>query len=200
LTQALSAKEGYYNMFHCGNLKTLQKPGVREALLDFHKTWYSSNIMNLCICGKFEIQQLEQWVVEKFSPVVNKEVVVPSFSEPASYPPSHLGKLVKYVPVKDEDVLSLFFVLDYSGKDHKTNPLDYFVQLVGHEGEHSLLSYLISQGWALELCTDVDHTLDYMSFFTVDITLTAKGLENSEQVIEAAFKCFQRISEAGPQA
>lgn len=37
-----------------------------------------------------------------------------------------------------------------------------------------------------------------MSFFTVDITLTAKGLENYEQVIEAAFKYFKRISEAGP--
>lgn len=100
--------------------------------------------MNLVICGKFEITQLEQWVVEKFSPVVNKEVVVPSFSEPASYPPSHLGKLVKYVPVKDEDVLSLFYVVDYYGKDHKTKPLNYFSELVGHEGENSLLSHLIS--------------------------------------------------------
>jgi len=82
--------------------------------------------MTLCICGKFEIAQLEKWVVEKFSEVLNKEVVVPSFSEPASYPPSQLGKLVKYVPVKDEDVLSLFYVLDYAGKDHKTKPLEYF--------------------------------------------------------------------------
>ena len=123
--------------------------------------------MNLCICGKFEIEQLEKWVVEKFTPVVNINVVVPKFDEPKSYPPSHLSKLVKYVPVQDKDIMSLFFVLDYFEKDHKTQPLKYFAELIGHEGENSLLSFLKSEGWVIEICTDQDHLLDCMTFFEV---------------------------------
>lgn len=38
--------------FNCGNLESLKQDGVREALLNFHKRWYSANIMKLCIVGK----------------------------------------------------------------------------------------------------------------------------------------------------
>ena len=59
--------------------------------------------------------------------------------------------------------------------------------LFGHEGENSLLSYLISEGLALELSSGYDHELWNFSTFSVDITLTKKGLENYEKVIEAVF-------------
>ena len=71
--------------------------------------------------------------------------------------------------------------------------------LFGHEGENSLLSYLISEGLALELSSGCDHELWSFSTFSVDITLTKKGLENYDKVIEAVFQYAQRIKEAGPQ-
>jgi insulysin len=71
--------------------------------------------------------------------------------------------------------------------------------LFGHEGENSLLSYLISEGLALELSSSCDHELWSFSTFSVDITLTKKGLENHEKVIEALFQYAQRIKDAGPQ-
>jgi insulysin len=72
-------------------------------------------------------------------------------------------------------------------RDFKTQPLRYMSHLFGHEGENSLLSYLISEGWALELSSSFDHELWSFSTFSVDITLTKKGLENYEKVIEAVF-------------
>jgi insulysin len=59
--------------------------------------------------------------------------------------------------------------------------------LFGHEGENSLLSYLISEGLALELSAGGDHELWAYSTFAVNITLTKKGVEHYEQVIEAVF-------------
>jgi insulysin len=59
--------------------------------------------------------------------------------------------------------------------------------LFGHEGENSLLSYLISLGYALELSSSYDHELWSYSTFSVEITLTKKGLENYDKVIEAVF-------------
>jgi insulysin len=49
LLQTLSHKDSKLHRFICGNLETLQQKGIREALLAFHKEWYSSNIMKLCI-------------------------------------------------------------------------------------------------------------------------------------------------------
>ena len=51
-------------------------------MLNFHKTWYSSNIMKLTISGKHSLEQLEKWAVEKFSSVENKNVVVPDLGKP----------------------------------------------------------------------------------------------------------------------
>jgi insulysin len=104
----------------CGNVKSLSQPGIRDSLLNFHKKWYSSNIMTLSVIGKFELAQLETWVTEKFSPVVNKEVVLPDLSEPKPYPVSHLSKFISFFPVKDEDKMTLLYFLPYCQKDHKT--------------------------------------------------------------------------------
>lgn len=79
------------NTFQCGNKKSLRQPGVRQSLLEFHKKWYSSNIMALAIISKHKLASLEKWVKEKFSAVKNKHVVLPDLGEPAPYPKENLG-------------------------------------------------------------------------------------------------------------
>jgi secreted Zn-dependent insulinase-like peptidase len=49
------------------------------------------------------------------------------------------------------------------------------------------LSYLISEGLALELSSSGDHELWSFDTFSVDITLTQKGMAEYERVIEAVF-------------
>ena len=70
--------------------------------------------------------------------------------------------------------------------------------LIGHEGENSLLSYLISEGWALELSSYPDHELWAFSTLYVDITLTKKGMAEYEKVIEALFAYTRMLAEKGP--
>lgn len=71
--------------------------------------------------------------------------------------------------------------------------------MFGHEGPNSLLSYLKSEGYAYELGAGGDHELWSYSSFMVDISLTKKGMENYEKVVEAVFDYAARISDAGPQ-
>jgi len=161
---------------------------MRDSLLAFHKKWYSSNIMTLTVSGKHDLDSLEKWTKEKFTPVENKDVTVPNLGDPAPFPKERCGNMVKFVPVQDKDILTLYWVLPYCQKEYKSKPLDYLSHLFGHEGENSLLSYLISEGLALELSAGGDHELWSFSAFEVTITLTQKGLENYEQVIEAVFQ------------
>lgn len=155
--------------------------------------------MNLTIVGRHEIDQLEQWVTDKFSPIENKNVVIPDLGTPNPFPKENLGKFVKFVPVKDKDILTLLWILPYIQSDIKAQPLGYFAFLFGHEGKNSLLSYLKSEGLANELSAGGDHELWSYSNFYIDISLTKKGLQNYEQVIEAVFQYANRIREVGPQ-
>lgn len=42
---------------------------------------------------------MEEWVHEKFSPVIDKNVTVPDLGNPKPFDERNLGKLVKFVPV-----------------------------------------------------------------------------------------------------
>ena len=49
------------------------------------------------------------------------------------------------------------------------------------------MSYLKSEGWALELGAGDDHEMHAFSTFSINITLSSKGIEEYEKVIEAVF-------------
>ena len=70
-------------------------------------------MMSLAVTGKHDIEQLEQWVVNKFSDVKNKNVELPDLGTPTPFPPENLGKLVKFVPIKDKDVMTILWNLPY---------------------------------------------------------------------------------------
>lgn len=47
--------------------------------------------MKLVVSSNSSIEELEKLVVEKFTPIANKDVEVPSLNEPKSYDESNLG-------------------------------------------------------------------------------------------------------------
>lgn len=104
LLQTLSHEDSTLHRFNCGSLESLKQEGIRETLLNFHKTWYSSNIMKLTVSGKHSLEQLEEWAVKYFSEVENKNVVLPDLSQPSKpFSESNLGKIQRYKPVQDKD-------------------------------------------------------------------------------------------------
>ena len=147
-----SNPESAMNRFMCGSLESLKKEGIRDNLLNFHKKYYSSNIMHLVVTGKHTIAQLEQWVVSKFNPVVNKNVVPPDYSVPKlPFDVSNLGQIAHWRPIKDKNSLELYYCLPYVEKQYTTKPLHYFSHLMGHEGENSILSYLKKEDLAVDI-------------------------------------------------
>lgn len=55
LLQQNTNPKSLLNRFNCGNLETLNAPGIREELLSFHKKWYSANLMSLVLTSKHSL-------------------------------------------------------------------------------------------------------------------------------------------------
>lgn len=47
--------------------------------------------MKLVLTGKHDIEQMEKWAHERFSSIVNKDVVIPELGDPAPYDDKNLG-------------------------------------------------------------------------------------------------------------
>lgn len=70
--------------------------------------------MRLVISGKHEISELEKLATELFSPIINIDVELPNLGAPAPYDEKKLSHVYKFVPIKDKDIISLYWFLPYT--------------------------------------------------------------------------------------
>ena len=196
----LSHEESRLNRFGSGNFESLRQEGIRQQLLAFHQKYYSANIMDLVVSSQHSLDQVEEWVREKFSVIENKNLELPNLAEPKlPFTAENLGMIVRFKPVQDKDSLEIFWILPYCENEFKTKPLRYFSHLFGHGGENSLLSYLKLRGFAMALTTKHEYYLQTFSTFRIEISLTQKGLTQYEDVLRAVFQYAKSVRDAGAQ-
>ncbi|XP_013766820.1 insulin-degrading enzyme-like [Pundamilia nyererei] len=193
-----------FSKFGTGNKLTLEtrpsKEGVdvRQELLKFHSTYYSSNLMGLCVLGRESLDDLTAMVVKLFGEVENKNVPVPEFPE-HPFQEQHLKQFYKVVPIKDIRNLYVTFPIPDLQQYYKSNPGHYLGHLIGHEGPGSLLSELKSKGWVNTLVGGQKEGARGFMFFIINVDLTEEGLLHVEDIIFHMFQYIQKLRTEGPQ-
>ncbi|KAK7901181.1 hypothetical protein WMY93_017950 [Mugilogobius chulae] len=193
-----------FSKFGTGNKLTLEtrpcKEGIdiRQELLQFHSTFYSSNLMGLCVLGRESLDELTTMVVNLFGEVENKNVPIPEFPE-HPFQEEHLRQFYKVVPIKDIRNLYVTFPIPDLQKYYKSNPGHYLGHLIGHEGPGSLLSELKSKGWVNTLVGGQKEGARGFMFFIINVDLTEEGLLHVEDIIFHMFQYIQKLRTEGPQ-
>ncbi|MEX2365272.1 MAG: insulinase family protein, partial [Pseudohongiellaceae bacterium] len=139
--------------FSVGSLETLRDDGegsLRNALLNHYGENYSANIMSLAILGAGSLDELEALAREYFSAIPNRRVSRPGTDEPL-FTPGTLPARLDIKPVRDVRSLSYSFPIPVVRPYYKSKPLNYLGNVIGHEGEASLLSLLKDRGWVNSL-------------------------------------------------
>lgn len=200
------SKPGHdYGKFGTGNKKTLledaREKGIepREALLKFHKKWYSSDIMSCCIVGKESLDALESYLgTLEFDAIENKKVTRQVWKE-FPYGPEQLGKKVEVVPIKDTRMLSISFPFPDLNTEYLSQPGHYISHLIGHEGPGSLLSELKKRGWVSSLQSDSHTQAAGFGVYMVTMDLSTEGLEHVDDIIQLMFNYIGMLQAAGPK-
>ncbi len=103
--KSMSRSDHPLNSFSTGNLETLGKvpesrgTNIRDLMIDFYQTHYSSNLMRVAIYGAESLDQLEEWAIAKFPDIPNKEI--PRIVYPSDpFGPEQVKKVVEIVPVR----------------------------------------------------------------------------------------------------
>ncbi|XP_037080309.1 insulin-degrading enzyme-like [Pollicipes pollicipes] len=187
-----------HRKFSTGSRETLDRPDVRERLLQFHQQWYSANIMGLVLVGKEELDVLEAMAVDLFSAVEDKGVEAPSWPEhPCG--PEQIGTCLRVTPVKDLRKLKLHFPVPDLHPWYRTNPGHYVGHLVGHEGPGSLYAELKRLGWATSLVGGPSGPVRGYQYMYVSIDLTEEGERRVGEVADHVFQYLALLRQEGPQ-
>jgi len=180
-------------------LRDRESASAREKLIAFYEQYYSSNIMALAVLGAQSPDQLEAWVVERFSQIPNKNIEVPVFDRPylnAELLPARINIL----PEKDHNNLGFQFPIPSTKKEYRSKPIHYIANLLGHEGEGSLLARLKQRGWADGLSAGVGFMDDINGTVSLSIQLTEEGLRHVERIGELLFQTIALVESSGIEA
>ncbi len=187
----LSREDHPYNSFSTGNLGTLE--GIqREEFINFFNQYYSANLMGLALTGNASLDQMEAWVREYFSPIENKGVERIRFEE-RFLEPIEAARIVYNDPVVEAQDLSIIFNIPSMRHRYKGKSAELLSYVLGYEGEGSLLSKLKEQGLATGVYAYPSYTTDDFGILYTGASLTPKGLENYEQVLEVFFSYFELL-------
>lgn len=199
--QEVMNPEHPFSQFSVGSLESLaDRPGsaIRDELLSFYDKYYSANMMRLVVLGSESLDELEDLVQPLFSPVPNK-----SFQHaPIAAPMFANGVLPMEVEVKPQATLRQlkvsFPIADYRS-EYKAKPLSYLSNLVGHEGEGSLLSQLKAEGLAEGLGAGLGLAWRGGALFSISVSLTEEGDVNQQRVLQLLFSYLEMLREQGPK-
>ncbi len=190
-----------YSQFTVGSLESLaDRPGspVRDELISFYEKHYSANVMRLVVLGSQSLDELQELVVPMFTPVLNK-----SFEHSKIEAPFFTGEeLPMFVQVKPQATLrelSVNFPIDDYRAQYREKPISYLGNLVGHEGEGSLLSQLKEYGLAEGLSAGSGIAWRGGSLFSINISLTKKGVDEYQRVLQMLFSYMDMLREEGPR-
>ena len=175
LKDSSNPKYPFHN-FGTGDLATLNKTGVREALVNFHQTYYSANIMTLVIYGSEPIEALSNYVYEKFGNIRNNNRKVPSWSPELPFPVQFKGRRRFIIPVTDMNVVSLIWSLKSTQYDYLYDPIGYVTSFINNKMQGSLSSILYKKGYTIDISASVEDNTDF-ALFQIDIKLTPLGLK-----------------------
>ena len=178
--------------FNIGNLKTLSGDVHRDLLVFFEEN-YSSNQMGLAILTNQTLDEMESWIVEIVSEIRNRNLSSVEIVEPL-FKSGTLPATLRHDNIKNIRRISYGFPLPSAKEKHRTKPLDYISNLIGHEGEGSLHEILVKKGWIESLfagSVDYDETT---SLFIVSVDLTKEGYSRIPSINRHLFDYLQMIN------
>lgn len=193
--------DSIFTRFSTGNLQTLNKPNIRDALLDFHNKYYSSNLMSLVMLSPKPLEEMEKITDDLFTQVeynqnINNESLQKEYNQVFPYENNNTGFFYKIVPVKDKDEISFYwFINENTNPLYDQKPLTYLSSLFGHEGPNSLTSSLVKDDLIHGLSSGYSCVANTYTKFYIHIDLTKKGLNQYDHVVRRVLHHINKIKE-----
>ena len=184
----LYISEGYknsqFNTFINGNLETLQKPEIRDKVIEFYNNKYEPSMMSLCVFSNKGMEELDN-IVKKYFSRIERKLNYSKIPKSILYDENNMGNFYKIIPIKDINYIQFLWIINKSYNSYyKTEPYNYVISVLGHESRHSLTSYLKKKEYIYALLSSFSTIYDLFTKVTIKIKLTEKGYENINEIIQ----------------
>ena len=197
--KTILAKDHPYQKFSVGNLETLKDSdttSLRDALLEFYTAHYSANTMRLVLLGKESLPELAAWAKAKFANIKNHNLAAPRITQEL-FDENFLPAQLEVQSIMDKRSMAVAFPIPSPTEYRDSQPVSYLANLIGHEGKGSLLSTLKTEQLVDSLSAGAQFDTRTDAMFMVNMSLTQKGLANTNRILEILFAYIDLIKKDG---
>lgn len=99
-----------FSRFNTGNKETLDKPNIRETLMQLCEEYYASELMKVVLVANQSVEELRSMATEMFGPIVNKQEKPYDISSIKPFLTDSLAKTIQIAPVEDKKSVFINFV------------------------------------------------------------------------------------------
>jgi len=188
------------NRFLIGNLESLaDKPdsSLHSATVDFYNQYYSGNIMKVAMVSDQSLDAMEALARTYFADVPNKSIPEPEVTAPVDFSEAS-GKLVHYVPLEDQRMLQLEFLVDANADQFRVKPNEYLGYILGSEMPNTPAAKLKALGWASSLNVMSSPSMfGNYGTFSIQVDLTEAGMEHRPEITEMVLGYISMLREQG---
>ena len=196
VTTQIAEKGHPIRSFGTGNKDTLAWDN-QPALLDFYNKYYSASIMKVAMLSSLPLATQESLVQKYFEGIPSHPVKLPYIDPNFRKPLKYKYRLLKIKMIKDVRSMEIEFPTIHLNDHLDSKPASIVASVIGHEGKGSLLSKLKEEGLVLGLSAGGGSGHPNINSMSINVSLTKKGVEEYERILEMIFSYIQKIKSHG---
>jgi protease-3 len=182
-----------------GNKETLssEKETLLKSLREFHKRYYSANIMKLILVGNESPRKLKRMAKKYFGSIKNTNASR-DLIDAKAYLPENLKKNIYIKSKVKSPGLILEFPMQNNSSNWRQKPNEYLEKLFNSQEEGTLMGSLTENGYIQSgAAVFSPDAWAYDGSIFLEFTLTDKGQNNKDDIISSVFSYINLINKEG---
>lgn len=172
------------NSFITGSLNTLNKPKIREKVIEFYKKYYNSDNISICIASSKPINEMKIIIDNTFGNIPKTKSQPFNLSKP--FYNENKGNTYHL------EIKSNIYELKYLWEIPINQKLIVLERLLMNNSEKSLLFFLKNKGYIKSIATETKDE----GVFSLNFVLTKDGFDNWEYCDSALFAFLDTIKKS----
>jgi secreted Zn-dependent insulinase-like peptidase len=159
-----------------GSLQTLNKPDIREVMIDFFKKYYTSDNISICIASSINIKEQIRIITNTFGNIketkcIKFELIKPFYTE-------NMNKTFHIKSISN--IYKLTYLWEIPIQSIYMYSKDFYILglMITEKSELSLYKNLKNKGYI----NNINFEIDYEGVFTINIMLTKTGLDSIQYI------------------
>ena len=176
------------NQFITGSANTLNKPDIRDKVIQFYNKYYVAQNISICIGSSQPVEQIQKMISDTFGHIIPStnhrklEIEKPFYS---------INKTKSYHLKSLSNIYELSYIWEIPSQEDFTRSKDFtiFESLLTNSSSNSMYFYLKNLGFI----TSIKSETKYEGVFIISFNLTKEGFDNIDIIQKVLYECISQI-------